>query len=69
MGPKEMLALLRSARAAASFERASFPPSVKEETRIYRETWILPSLDKVISALETKHPQFRAPATEEKPQP
>lgn len=64
MGPKAMLEELKKARQAATFEDARFgtfgkeadeeTAHIREETQLYRDTWILPRLDRVISALERK---------------
>ncbi len=64
--PKRILAQLREARKAATFENANFgwghaevsgdvvkvDTLVKEKSQIYRKTWLLPRLDEVINWAE-----------------
>ena len=47
--------LIRDARKAATFELARFTDgdtdSIREATRIYRESWIIPQLDHALGLL------------------
>ncbi len=58
--PKQIIRHLKGLRKAATFESAGFYPfdadrnaEVKEVTRIYRETWVLPAIDELIEWAET----------------
>lgn len=53
----EIISALTSARAAATFDRADFgygqdTPAIREATRIYRESWIIPPIDHALRLLE-----------------
>ncbi len=59
--PFAMLRKLKEARKSATFEDARFgfcdpklDAMVKEETRVYRQSWIIPQLDEVIAWAEGK---------------
>lgn len=58
MGKKEarrLLSVAKEARRAALMERASFGPNtedIKVITDLYRRSWIVNPLDRIISALE-----------------
>lgn len=59
---RDMLRSLHAARQAATLERSSFFPfdpqgdakngELRERTRLYRETWIIPQIDHAIGMLE-----------------
>lgn len=59
----DVLRLLREARESATMKNASFggfgkegekkTKEIKEETRLYRQSWIISPLDRVINQLES----------------
>ena len=56
MGKKEarrLLSIAKEARKSALMDNADFSEELKEETRLYRNTWIVHPLDQIIAALET----------------
>lgn len=63
--PHNILARLKEARRVATFDNASFgdfgnkTDEVRELTRLYRESWLLPELDAVIAWAEGEKEEWR----------
>lgn len=53
---KKIIAHLKEVRKTATMENAGFNPSfdsiIKEETKIWRDTWLIIPLDEIIKELE-----------------
>ena len=52
MKKQKILKMLREIRECATMESADFSKSIKEQTELWRESWIISPLDEVIKMLE-----------------
>lgn len=54
MKKKVVIGLVEEALKNASFENAAFSVEIKEQTKLYRETWIIAPLEQALELLGEK---------------